>query len=75
MGGTELSAAFLFEFDRSLSLLRLHPELGAVSRGSIRSFALRRFPYSIVYRALEAEVRILAIAHQRRRPGFWNKRT
>ena len=32
---------------------------------------LRRFPYSVVYEVLERTVTILAIAHHRRKPGYW----
>lgn len=69
-----LGEAFVSEFERSAGLLRGHPELGAVWRGSIRRLPLRRFPYSVVYVVAASEVRILAIAHQRRKPGFWKGR-
>ena len=32
------------------------------------------FPYQIVYRINVQEIRILAFAHLRRRPGFWRRR-
>ena len=32
------------------------------------------FPYQIVYRISVDEIRILAFAHLRRRPGFWRHR-
>jgi plasmid stabilization system protein ParE len=32
---------------------------------------LRRFPYSVVYEMRERAVTILAIAHHRRKPGYW----
>jgi plasmid stabilization system protein ParE len=33
-----------------------------------------RFPYSVVFLRMSEEVRILAIAHQSRRPGYWRDR-
>jgi len=33
-----------------------------------------RFPYSIIYRHTETEVTIYAVAHQKRKPGYWKKR-
>jgi toxin ParE1/3/4 len=39
-----------------------------------RKFVLRRFPYLIVYREKESVVQVLAIAHGRRRPGYWKER-
>lgn len=71
----ELGESFIAEFDRSARLLGEYPRLGATWRGRIRRLPLRRFPYSIVYYVGESEVRILAVAHQRRRPGFWKGRT
>jgi toxin ParE1/3/4 len=71
----KLAEAFVSEFDRSAKLLGEYPKLGATWRGRIRRFPLRRFPYSIVYYLRESEVRVLAVAHQRRRPGFWRERT
>jgi plasmid stabilization system protein ParE len=71
----ELAEAFISEFDRSARLLDESPRLGTIWRGRIRRLPLRRFPYSIVYSLNRDEIRILAIAHQRRRPGFWRGRT
>lgn len=33
-----------------------------------------RFPYSIIYRHTDDEVTIYAVAHQKRRPGYWKDR-
>ncbi len=36
---------------------------------------LHRFPYVVFYEVVDAEtLRVLAVAHARRRPGYWNKR-
>lgn len=70
-----LADAFISEFDRSARLLGDFPKLGSIWRGRIRRLPLRRFPYNIVYYQRESEVRILAIAHQRRKPGFWRGRS
>lgn len=69
--GAELGHAFISEFERSVQLLQEHPRLGAKWRGTTRRLPLRRFPYRIVYEARSTEVRVLALAHQSRRPGFW----
>ena len=39
-----------------------------------RFHVLHRFPYVIYYECLPDRVRIVAIAHERRRPGYWKKR-
>ena len=40
----------------------------------VRKFPLRRFPYSIVFVELDDEIRVLAIAHGSRQPGYWRTR-
>jgi plasmid stabilization system protein ParE len=39
-----------------------------------RRVILRRFPYIVIYRVLPDRVEILAVAHGRRRPGYWRGR-
>lgn len=40
----------------------------------VRRVRLTRFPYSIFYDVEEERVWILAVAHARRRPGYWLSR-
>jgi plasmid stabilization system protein ParE len=35
---------------------------------------LVRYPFSIVYRELLHEIQIVAVAHAKRRPGYWSNR-
>lgn len=35
---------------------------------------LRGFPFLLIYRETAASVEILAVAHGRRRPGYWRDR-
>lgn len=39
-----------------------------------RRFMLRRFPYSLVYLELFDHLWLVALAHHKRRPGYWRKR-
>jgi plasmid stabilization system protein ParE len=71
----ELGRAFLLEFERSAKLLAEQPKLGSLWRGQIRRLPLRRFPYNVVYHLNAGAVRILAVAHQSRKPGFWRGRS
>ncbi|WP_438003790.1 hypothetical protein [Sorangium sp. So ce321] len=40
----------------------------------VRWWLVRRFPYSVLYRVRDDHIRILAIAHQNRRPFYWRGR-
>jgi toxin ParE1/3/4 len=40
----------------------------------VRRIHLHRFPYAIAYVELPTEIRVLAVSHGRRRPGYWAER-
>lgn len=71
----DVGLAFVAEFERSLALLCDNPRLGAQWRIGRRRFPLRKFPYSIVYYVRGDELRVVALAHHRLRPGYWAGRT
>lgn len=35
---------------------------------------LRRFPYAVFYEVTDSTVTVTAVAHHRRRPGYWRER-
>jgi len=70
-GGADLGLAFTSEFERALALLCTHPELGAPWRNRRRRFPLRKFPFSIIYYIRNDDLRVVALAHHRRKPEYW----
>lgn len=70
----KLSLALLAEFERSVRLLLHHPRLGALWHHGKRRLIIQHFPFSIIYSVVNDEIRILAVAHQSRRPGYWRGR-
>ena len=62
---------FADEFEHALTLLSEFPDIGVSGRHKTRIFTLQKFPYSVVYRILAEHVRIIAVAHHSRRPGYW----
>ncbi len=69
-----LGSEFLDAFDEGVSLLRRHPRAGPAVRGAIRRLSMARFPYNIIYRIAADSIRILAVAHQKRSPHYWESR-
>lgn len=67
----ELGHEFVIEVERACSLLAEHNALGPRCDSRHRRLALRRFPYTIIYRVDGAVVRIVAVAHKRRGPEYW----
>ena len=39
-----------------------------------RRFLLHRFPFAIIYEESESVIRVLAVAHCHRKPGYWKHR-
>ena len=72
--GPIVAQSFLAEFERVAELLVEHPGFGTPTTKGRRAFPLRVFPYSIVYRSLEASIRIVIIRHQHRKPGYGRAR-
>ena len=48
-----------------------HPERGAPRSKSTRRWLVKGFPFGVVYRADGAGVLIVAVAHERKKPGYW----
>jgi hypothetical protein len=42
--------------------------------GRFRRYLLHRFPFSVVYLEREHSIEVIAVAHHRRRPGYWKRR-
>ena len=70
-----LGAAFVAEYERVVAQLLRYPHFGSIWRGPLRHYPLRRFPYSVIYHVSGDAMRILAVAHQSRKPEYWVRRT
>lgn len=68
--GLVVAERFLEEFERVARLLVEHLGLGTPTTRGRRTFPLKVFPYSVVYRKLESSIRILIVRHQHRKPGY-----
>lgn len=70
-----LSMEFLEVLDDVMARLAEMPRMGSpvqdVADEAIRRRAVRRFPYHVIYPELPDRLQILAVAHDRRRPGHW----
>jgi toxin ParE1/3/4 len=71
-----LGFRFSEEVRHAIILLTRHPEAAPKIHGSIRRLVLPKFPYSLIYRPREDQslIRILAIAHHKRKPAYWIRR-
>jgi toxin ParE1/3/4 len=69
-----LGEDFFEEVQRVWHSIRENPDLAPEFEPPYRRYVCRRFPFSIVYRRDPNGVRVLAVMHQRRRPGYWRTR-
>ena len=74
-----LADRFMEDVNERLTLIREFPASFPVLRASPPGFEIRRallqtFPYALVFLELETEIRIVAVAHHRRRPNYWLSR-
>lgn len=69
-----LGADLRAEVGRVTLLLCDLPRIGERLDAGNRRFPLQRFPFAVVYRSDGQLLRIVAVAHQRRSPGYWRQR-
>jgi len=70
-----LGYEFLDEFDKSIRLIATFPQLFEQIEDGVRRSLLNRFPYGIIYGIDENRIVIIAVAHLKREPNYWIKRS
>jgi len=84
----ELRAAFLWYYDRNpivaqsfqeetehtIDTVLEDPRRWLKWGGRERKFVFPHFPFNLIYRVNFGAVEVLAIAHQKRKPGYWKTR-
>lgn len=69
-----LGTAFIDEIERGIRSISEFPEATPLIRGRVRKKIVAKFPYSLVYSVRPDVIRILAVAHHKRRPFYWHHR-
>ena len=69
-----LGNGFIVEIERIVGILRDEPNLGQRIEKEFRRILLARFPYSLIYCMEPERIWVVAVAHQHRRPGYWQER-
>lgn len=68
----DLSDRFYLTIEKIISQIRKFPQSGTkVSRRILKNFR-KEFPFTVFYSVIDDDsLFILAVAHQKRRPGYW----
>jgi mRNA-degrading endonuclease RelE of RelBE toxin-antitoxin system len=70
----DLARNFLAELDSAIEVVADRPDRWPAGRRDTHQYRLRRFPFRVVYLFDAERVRIIAIAHNRRKPAYWANR-
>lgn len=70
-----LGAEFRIAMEDAIQRIQNNPLVGyRYGRTRFRFVLIHRFPYVVFYGEGADAIRLMAIAHGRRRPGYWKKR-
>ena len=67
-------AGFLRELDHAIDQVIEAPSQWPMFLSGTRRYVLPTFPYSLVYFVESETVNVVAVAHDKRKPGYWRKR-
>jgi plasmid stabilization system protein ParE len=66
--------AFLMELEHSIEAVSQSPERWQQYLAGTRRCPFPRFPFSVIYRVEANALTVIAVSHQRRKPGHWLSR-
>lgn len=69
-----LGRELMLEVQRVIAVLIELPALGEKLDEIHRRIPLRRFPYALIFRHDATVIRVVSVAHRRRRPRYWAPR-
>lgn len=68
------ASAFLRELSTAVNRIREAPERYPRAEHGTRRILMERFPFTLYYRTSQDRCIVVAVAHQKRRPGYWRFR-
>ena len=66
-----LGIRFKSEVLAAIERIILYPEINTEIDTGIRRILVKSFPYMVIYSINRDSIEIIAVAHQHRRPGYW----
>jgi toxin ParE1/3/4 len=69
-----LGTVFLDAMEQTTRRITARPEAGPIERGDVRKRFVAGFPFKVLYSIEPERIFVLAVMHQRRRPGYWRGR-
>jgi len=69
-----LGQDFPDDLQRTVAAVREYSVIGQPAGRGFRQTPFRRFPFLLIYVEVKEDIVVVAVAHQRRRPGYWGGR-
>ncbi|SRR5712691_8652894 len=66
--------AFLADLDHAILRVTEAPARWPLYQGAARRYIFQQFPFSVIYRVTDDAIDVVAVAHHRRKPGYWADR-
>jgi plasmid stabilization system protein ParE len=70
----ELGVRFEQAIAKAVRAAAAHPQRGAPRSRNTRRWLVQGFPFGVIYREGISEILIVAVAHQRKQPAYWERR-
>lgn len=65
---------YLSEVERAVHAIATSPDSWPILEHNLRRRLVRRFPFCVLYKVDPEAIVIIAVAHLRKKPGYWRKR-
>lgn len=72
---TAAAIRFIASLEVALASIAEDPSQFGNPEESLRELPLKKFPFRVIYRFDDQRIIVIAIAHTRRRPRFWQDRS
>jgi hypothetical protein len=66
---------YLDEVECAVRSIATSPQTWPILEGDFRRRLVKRFPFGVIYRIEPDKILIIAVAHLRKKPGYWKNRT
>jgi toxin ParE1/3/4 len=66
-----LATRFIGKIQECIARIKEAPERWKRLRGEVRAVQADVFPFQVLYRFIDQRITIVAVMHEKRRPGYW----
>lgn len=71
---TAAAQRFVAEVEAKIQRVLENPDRWPRFEAETRRLLFHEFPYSIIYRVVADSIEVVAVMHQKRKPGYWVER-